>query len=85
MGLYLTLHIFTGENPITLLPFSANLKRTFDNCGVCKGEDVRVIVFSQSEGDMEGYEAYTPNGGNANGHGYRGTWPVIINGLIQCF
>lgn len=37
-----TTSIFTGENPIALLAVLANIKYTFDNCGVCDSEAARV-------------------------------------------
>lgn len=81
----LTLKNFTGENPIAVRVFLANLKDTFDKCGVCKSEAAPVLAYFLIDGDKKVYKTYPANGMCADAYVYHGTLPVLMNALIQRF
>lgn len=88
VGLYFTLRTFTGETPISLLAFLANLKNTFDRFGTCEGKAVWVYwvpAYLLGNDAREEYYAYSTIGMSTDAIYYCKPWVVFITTLIIQF
>lgn len=85
LGLCPTLWNFTGENPIAVPDFLANLKETFDNCSVCESKGINVHASMLSYSVREVSKTYTTNEMSTDAHVCQGARPVVINALKQHF
>lgn len=65
------------------MAFFADLKDTSDNCDVCEGEGVRVLIYLLRNCAKKLYMAYAAYEKRTGTHVYLRTWTMIITALIQ--
>jgi len=78
-----TLGTFSGENPITLLPFLATFREVMNDLHKTEGAAVRILSYFLTERASDAYAAHMSQKFNMGSKPYVGTYPCVVDMLIR--
>ena len=84
-GLYPTLKVFDGFQPIKLFDFLTTMKEALNGFGKSEAIGVRLLAFYLSEDAKSVYEAQVNPGTASRTAMLNATWPYVINAMIRRF
>lgn len=80
-----TLGTFSGEDPITLLPFLATFRAVMNDHQKTEGAAVRILSYFLTDRASRAYTAHMSQKFNMGSKPYVGTYPCVVNMLIRTY